>query len=334
MPHKRILRMLTRHLKRLFEDRRDANRITGCLMVPRGSNARGTRHQQEELAQIPARLVSSRNRRCHLAGLCRALLDRICLRALYIDTFYWNRNSDLDDGSLARHASSPVGQLVMPQPSKLAKTNSRGKASSREEKIAVGAIIFLTVWAAYSFSQPPTTTTTTASHDINMLTTSASHRTTTSAASSQAQASLYPLAPDFTLPELGPNGPTGKTISLSSFRGRVVLLEFMTPWCGHCQSMVPVFEKLYQQFGPQNVEFLTISGTFAGATVEDTAEFIRNSKSSWMYVYDSSGSVFNLYGVTGTPTFYIIGRDGEIASSHVGAVAFEILLNDLTRANV
>jgi len=326
--------MLARYLKRLFENRRDADLIAGCLLVPRGSNARGTHHQQEELAQIPARLVSSRNRRRHRAGLYRALLDRICLRALHIDAFYWNRNSDLDLGDVARQASSAVGQLIMPQRSKLTKTKSRGKGFSRVEKITAGIIIFLAIWAAYSFSQPPNATTTTTSHNINMLTTSAAHTRATLTKSSQAQASLYPLAPDFTLPVVDPNGPTGKTVSLSSFHGSVVLLEFMTPWCGHCQSMAPVLEQLYEQFAPQNVVFLSVSGTFVGATVEDTVKFIRDHKSSWTYVYDSSGSVFNQYGVTGTPTFFIIGKNGEIASSHVGAVAFEILLNDLTRANV
>jgi thiol-disulfide isomerase/thioredoxin len=222
----------------------------------------------------------------------------------------------------------------MPQRSKFAKIKNRGKGISRGEKIAVGAIIFLAVWAAYSFSQPPDATTTTTSHNINMLRTSATHTTATSTASSQAQASLYPLAPDFMLPVVGPNGPTGEIVSLSSFRGRVVLLEFMTPWCGHCQSMAPVLEKLFQQLGSQNVELLTVSATWTGATVEDTAKFIQGYKSSWTYVYDSSGAVFNSYAVTGTPTFFIIGRNGEITSSHVGAVAFEILLNDLTRANV
>jgi len=326
--------MFARYLKCLFEDTWDANRITGCLLVPCGSNGCGTGRQQEELVRIPARLVRSRNRRFHRAGLCRTLLDRICLRALHIGALYWIDNSDLDLGDVARRASSAVGWLIMPQRSKLTKTESRGKGFGRGEKIAVGAIIFLAVWAAYSFSQPPAATTTTTSHSLKVLTASATHATGTSTASTQAQASLYPLAPDFTLPVVDPNGPTGETVSLSSFRGRVVLLEFMTPWCGHCQSMVPVLEQLYGQFAPQNVVFLSVSGTFVGATVEDTVEFIRDHKSSWTYVYDSSGSVFNQYGVTGTPTFFIIGRNGQIVSSHVGAVAFEILLNDLTRANV
>jgi thiol-disulfide isomerase/thioredoxin len=255
-------------------------------------------------------------------------------RSLYIGAFYWNCNSDLDSTSWARRASLPVGQLVMPRTLNPAKINRRGKGLSRAEKIAVGVVIFLAVWAAYSFSQPPAATTTTTSHSFNALIESATHATATSTASTQAQASFYPLAPDFTLPVVDPSGPTGETASLSSFRGKVVLLEFMTPWCSHCQSMAPVLEQLYERFAPQNVVFLSVSGTFGGATVEDTVRFIRDHNSSWICVYDSSGSVFNQYGVTGTPTFFIIGKNADIASSHVGAVAFEILLNDLTRANV
>jgi thiol-disulfide isomerase/thioredoxin len=221
----------------------------------------------------------------------------------------------------------------MPRSPEPAKTSSRGKGLVRGEKIAVGVVIFLVVWAAYSFSQPPpVATTTTTSHGLKVLTVSATQENGISTASTRA--SLHQLAPDFTLPVVGANGPTGEKASLSSFRGKVVLLEFMTPWCGHCQGMAPVLEQLYEQFAPQNASFLSVSGTFAGATVEDTVKFIRDHKSSWTYLYDSSGSVFNQYGVTGTPTFFIIGKDGEIASSHVGAVAFEILLSDLTRAHV
>jgi thiol-disulfide isomerase/thioredoxin len=216
----------------------------------------------------------------------------------------------------------------MPQRSKRAKSRRRAKGLGWGEKIAVGAIIVFALWAAYSLSQPPsgstTTTSQTSAYVAAQTPTSQVHQTATS----QAR-----VAPDFALPVVGPNGPTGEMVTLSSFLGKVVLLEFMTPHCGHCRSMVPVLDSLYTQFKPQNVVFLTVSGTWIGSSVQDTAQFIREYDSGWPYLYDSTGSVFNLYSVTGTPTFFIIGRNGEIVTMHRGTVAYEVLLSDLTRIN-
>ncbi len=195
--------------------------------------------------------------------------------------------------------------------SKVAK-KQRKKGVSSWEIIGGLVIIVLAIWGVYSFTQPsqPTQTTT------------ASVRTTTGSG-----------APDFTLPIVGPNGLTGQMASLSSFRGKVVLLEFMEPWCPHCQNMAPVLDTLYQQYGPQNVVFLSVSGPWNGATASDAAGFIRNYHSGWTYVYDSSGTTFDAFGVTATPTFFIIGKDGTIAVTYPGEVPAATIAADLTRLN-
>ncbi len=142
----------------------------------------------------------------------------------------------------------------------------------------------------------------------------------------------YQDAPDFSLPVVDSNGLTGQKVTLSSFRGRGVLLEFMEPWCSHCQNMAPVLETLYQQYQTQNVAFLSVSGPWNGATANDAANFIRTYHASWTYVYDSSGSVFNAYKVTGTPTYFIIGTNGSIIATFLGQVAPETLMPDLAKA--
>lgn len=195
--------------------------------------------------------------------------------------------------------------------SKIPKTKIRKKGLGWGEKIIIGIVLIVVIWAAYSFSQPPPTTPT--------LTSGAPQ--------------------DFTLPVVGPNGPTGQKITLSSFRGKVVLLEFMVPWCPHCQNMAPVLERLYQQYGPQNVVFLSVSASWPQtpggppASANDAAKFIQDYHSSWTYVYDSSNSVFNMYGVNSTPTFFVIGKNGQVAATYNGEVTFETLAADLTRLN-
>ena len=179
------------------------------------------------------------------------------------------------------------------------------KSSGWGEKIVLVIILLVIVWAVYSFSQPtPPATTTTKSN----------------------------TAPDFTLPVVGPSGLTGQKVSLSSFRGKVVLLEFMVPSCSHCQNMAPILDRLYNQFGQQNVVFLSVSGAWSGASANDAANFMQTYHVTWTLVYDSSNSVFNMYGVNATPTFFIVGKDGNFAATYqAGELSYETLAADLTR---
>ena len=178
-------------------------------------------------------------------------------------------------------------------------SRKRGLKLSRAEKVAIPVIIIIAVWIVYSVTQPGVPAGTTTSSVSNL--------------SSQSG-----LAPDFTLPVVNQNGPNGKTITLSSFRGKVVLLEFMEPWCPHCQNIAPTLQQLYNKYGDR-VVFISVAGNWQGATAGDTAQFIvkyGTQGSSWYYVYDSSGyTMSTAYGVTSTPTFFIIGKDGSVLTT-------------------
>jgi thiol-disulfide isomerase/thioredoxin len=182
------------------------------------------------------------------------------------------------------------------------------------EKAGIPLIILVVAWVAYSAVQPSA---------------SNQQQTKTSVASlSQLSNSQY--APDFTLPVISVNGPTGASISLSSLRGRVVLLEFMEPWCPHCQSMVPTLEQLHAKYG--NVTFISVSGPWDGVTQSDVAKFMSYYGSSWTYLFDSSGSVMNMYGVNATPTFFVINKNGSIAVSLQGDQSYATLENILVQS--
>jgi thiol-disulfide isomerase/thioredoxin len=175
----------------------------------------------------------------------------------------------------------------------------------KAEKIILGVILIAVIWVAYTLAQPP------------------------------PQKTVTGGAPDFNLPVIGPTGPTGQSISLSSLHGRVVLLEFMSPGCHFCQNMAPSLEGLKQQFGASNIVFVAVAGPFLfGSKENDVANFIRQYGSTWTYVYDSSGMVFNQYNIQGTPTFYIIGKDGAVFSTYSGGdTPIQTLAADITRAN-
>ncbi|MGA8857752.1 MAG: TlpA disulfide reductase family protein [Candidatus Bathyarchaeia archaeon] len=182
---------------------------------------------------------------------------------------------------------------------------------SKAEKVAIPIILIVAVWVVYSVVQPSVP---------------APQPTVTSATASSAS-----LAPDFTLPVVGPNSPnglTGQSISLSSFRGKVVFLEFMVPWCQHCRNMAPVLQDLYTKYqNNPNVVFISVAGAWNGpdgnpATAIDAAKFISTYGTGWTYVYDSSGTVMSVeYGVTSTPTFFIIGKSGVVFTTFQGEQA-------------
>jgi len=177
----------------------------------------------------------------------------------------------------------------------------KGHGLSKAEKIAIPIILIIAVWAVYSALNPAPSG-------------------GSSSLSNSVTTSVSGLAPDFTLPVVGPNGLTGQTVTLSSFRGKVVLLEFMEPWCPHCQHMAPILGSLYTQYGQGNVVFLSVAGPWDGATANDAATFIAPGGlgygyggPNWIYVYDSSGTIFSEYGVNSTPTFYVIAKDGTVS---------------------
>jgi len=191
---------------------------------------------------------------------------------------------------------------------------------SKTEKIVFPIIIVVIVlfagWAYYSSTQPGSSSTLPVS-------------------SVSASVTQSGLAPDFTLPIVDSNGLTGQSLTLSSFRGKVVLLEFMEPWCPHCQHMSSILDPLYARYSGNNsnVVFISVAGPWNGATPTDTANFIKQYGTGWLFVFDSSGTIMSTYGVSSTPTFFVIGKDGSIASPPlVGEQTSDTLLSAIGAA--
>ena len=62
------------------------------------------------------------------------------------------------------------------------------------------------------------------------------------------------VAPDFTM-----NTPDGKPFSLSSLKGKTVVLDFWASWCPDCRKDMPELNKLYEEFASDSVVFINIS---------------------------------------------------------------------------
>ena len=118
-------------------------------------------------------------------------------------------------------------------------------------------------------------------------------------------------APNFTFP-----GLDGKMVSLADYRGKVVFLNIWATWCPPCRKEMPSMEKLYQQLKGEDFEILAVSVDTAGATV--VGPFMKELHLSFPALLDTRGTAQNLYGTTGLPESFIIGRKGIIQKIVIG----------------
>lgn len=128
------------------------------------------------------------------------------------------------------------------------------------------------------------------------------------------------LAPDFTLTTLD-----GQTVSLSTLRGRVILLNLWASWCPPCKAEMPAIERTYQAYKEQGFLVLAVNSTIQDS-VESARTFITTNALSFPIPLDEKGIVTRLYRVQSLPTSYFIGADGIIREVVIGGPMSEALL--------
>lgn len=110
-------------------------------------------------------------------------------------------------------------------------------------------------------------------------------------------------------------GPNGKTISLKSLRGRVVVIDFWATWCGPCKLSMPGLQELHEQFKDKPVTILGVNCSDRG----DAAAYMKSRKYTYPLLLGAD-KVAKAYNVMGLPTFYVISPDGHIVYRSEGFV--------------
>ncbi len=116
-------------------------------------------------------------------------------------------------------------------------------------------------------------------------------------------------APDFNLP-----GDHGQ-INLNDYRGKVVYLDFWASWCAPCRKSFPWMNALNDRFKDKGLVIIAINLDEDKAL---TKRFIDDTQPNFTLAYDSSGKSAERYGLKGMPSSYLIGRDGQLISQHIG----------------
>ena len=135
-------------------------------------------------------------------------------------------------------------------------------------------------------------------------------------------------APDFTL-----KTPDGKDISLSSFKGKYLLVDFWASWCGPCRRENPNVVALYNRYKDKGFD---IFGVSLDQNKELWMKAIENDKLTWKHGSDLKGwqsAPAAQYGITGIPHTILIDKTGKIIARQLRGEALAAKLDEIFKDN-
>jgi peroxiredoxin len=117
-------------------------------------------------------------------------------------------------------------------------------------------------------------------------------------------------APQFTL-----TTRAGRDVSLTQYRGQVVMINFWASWCGPCRQEMPLLESIYKKYN-------RLGFTLLGVNVEPDSkaadDWLKSTPVTFPILYDKESKVSKLYDVAGMPSTVIIDRSGKLRVLHRG----------------
>lgn len=131
-------------------------------------------------------------------------------------------------------------------------------------------------------------------------------------------------APDFTLTD-----QYGRTHTLSEYRGKAVVVNFWTTWCGYCKQEMPDLQELYEQYGENSGDVVVLgvanpsSDQYPNQADEGqpvVEQFLQDNGYTFPVLMDMTGQVLATYGVQGFPVTLFITRDSELYTYVPGMV--------------
>jgi len=107
----------------------------------------------------------------------------------------------------------------------------------------------------------------------------------------------------------------GKTIELSKFKGKVVILDFWATWCPPCIKEIPNLKKIYSEF--KNDDFEIISIALERKSSEYAIKFVADKGMGWVHIIDKEKGreIATEYKIRFIPTMYVVGKKGNIIAS-------------------
>lgn len=131
---------------------------------------------------------------------------------------------------------------------------------------------------------------------------------------------VLPIPMDTEPLEITLSDPTGRPVSLSEFRGKIVFINFWTTWCLACVIEMPSMEKLHQRFKDKDFIMVAINLQESAARVK---QFYEEYKLTFTALLDITGDVGAALGIRSIPTTFILDKNGRIIGKALGPREWE-----------
>ncbi len=151
------------------------------------------------------------------------------------------------------------------------------------------------------------------------------HQARRTGASSVPRLTQSSLAPDFSLESLD-----GKSLRLSDFRGKAVLLNFWATWCGPCKIEMPWFVDLQKEYGSQGLQIVGVA--MDDASKEDISKFAKDMGVNYPILIGKESVGDEYGGVPALPESFLISRDGKIVDKIIGLRGKAEIEDDVKKA--
>ncbi len=122
----------------------------------------------------------------------------------------------------------------------------------------------------------------------------------------------------------------GRKVSLASFKGKVLVLDFWATWCPPCKAEIPGFVELQKAYGDKGLQFVGVS-VDSGDTPDVLKAFATEHQMNYPVLVggdrdDLQDAYAPMYGI---PTTFVIARDGRICQKHSGLVGKDRYESDI-----
>jgi thiol-disulfide isomerase/thioredoxin len=119
-----------------------------------------------------------------------------------------------------------------------------------------------------------------------------------------------------------------RDVSLSKYKGKVLVIDFWATWCGPCKVEIPHFVEFQEKYGKAGLQIVGIS---VDDTADKLAPYVRDMKMNYPVLQGlNHDDVQDAYGpIVGIPVSVIISRDGKICATHTGLTGKDVFEREI-----